>query len=54
MRIFQAIRAIVFASATIAVRADSKSKLVKEFVKAASRKLTEVGQRGQRRLPLTG
>ena len=38
----------------LAVRADSKSKLVNEFVKAAGRKLTEIGQRGQSRLPLTG
>jgi len=38
----------------LAVRADSKSRLVNEFVKAAGRKLSEVGQRGQSRLPLTG
>lgn len=38
----------------LAVRADSKSKSVNEFVKAAGRKLTEIGQRGQTRLPLTG
>jgi DNA-binding transcriptional LysR family regulator len=38
----------------LAVRADSKSRLVNEFVKAAGRKLSEVGQRGQGRLPLTG
>lgn len=39
---------------SLAVRADSKSRLVNEFVKAAGRKLSEVGQRGQSRLPLTG
>ena len=39
---------------SLAVRADSKSRLVNEFVKAAGRKLGEVGQRGQGRLPLTG
>jgi DNA-binding transcriptional LysR family regulator len=39
---------------SLAVRADSKSKLVNEFVKAAGRKLTEVGQKGQTRLPLAG
>ena len=39
---------------SLAVRADSKSKLVNEFVKAAGRKLADVGQRGQSRLPLTG
>ncbi len=39
---------------SLAVRADSKSKLVKEFVKATGRKLTDLGQRGQSRLPLTG
>jgi DNA-binding transcriptional LysR family regulator len=39
---------------SLAVRADSKSKLVNEFVKPAGRKLAEVGQRGQSRLPLTG
>jgi DNA-binding transcriptional LysR family regulator len=38
----------------LAVRADSKSRLVNEFVKAAGRKLSEVGQRMQSRLPLTG
>jgi DNA-binding transcriptional LysR family regulator len=36
---------------SLAVRADSKSKMVTEFVKAAGRKLNEPGQR---RLPLTG
>ncbi|HEX3660439.1 MAG TPA: LysR family transcriptional regulator [Acidobacteriaceae bacterium] len=39
---------------SLAVLADSKSRLVNEFVKAAGRKLSEVGQRGQTRLPLTG
>jgi DNA-binding transcriptional LysR family regulator len=39
---------------SLAVRVDSKSKLVNEFVKAAGRKLNEIGQRGQGRLPLTG
>jgi DNA-binding transcriptional LysR family regulator len=39
---------------SLAVRADSKSRMVNEFVKAAGRKLSEVGQRGQSRLPLTG
>ena len=39
---------------SLAVRADSRSKLVNEFVKAAGRKFTEVGHRGQRKLPLTG
>lgn len=39
---------------SLAVRADSKSRLVNEFVKAAGRKLIEVGQRTQGRLPLTG
>ncbi len=39
---------------SLAVRADSKSRLVNEFVKAAGRKLGEVGQRTQGRLPLTG
>ncbi|MEG9431910.1 LysR family transcriptional regulator [Terriglobus sp. ADX1] len=39
---------------SLAVRADSKSRLVNEFVKAAGRRLSEVGQRAQRRLPLTG
>ena len=38
----------------LAVRADSKSRLVNEFVKAVGRKLSEVAQRGQSRLPLTG
>jgi DNA-binding transcriptional LysR family regulator len=38
----------------LAVRADSKSRLVNEFVKAAGRKFGEVGQRTQSRLPLTG
>jgi DNA-binding transcriptional LysR family regulator len=39
---------------SLAVRADSKSKLVNEFVKAAGRKLGEVGHRRQNKLPLTG
>ncbi len=39
---------------SLAVRGDSKSRLVTEFVKAAGRKLSEAGQRGQSRLPLTG
>lgn len=39
---------------SLAVRADSKSKLVNEFVKAAGRKLSDLGQRAQSRLPLTG
>ncbi len=39
---------------SLAVRADSKSRLVNEFVKAAGRKWSEVGQRTQSRLPLTG
>jgi DNA-binding transcriptional LysR family regulator len=39
---------------SLAVRADSKSRLVNEFVKAAGRKLSGVGQRRQSRLPLTG
>lgn len=39
---------------SLAVRADSKSRLVNEFVKAAGRKLSEVGQRRQSKLPLTG
>src|SRR6187402_2098751 len=38
----------------LSVRADSKSKLVNEFVKAAGRRLTDAAQRGQSRLPLTG
>jgi DNA-binding transcriptional LysR family regulator len=39
---------------SLAVRVDSKSRLVNEFVRAAGRKLSEVGQRRQSRLPLTG
>lgn len=39
---------------SLAVRADSKSRLVNEFVKAAGRKLSESGQKGQGRLPMTG
>lgn len=38
---------------SLAVRADSKSRLVNEFVKAAGRKLAGMGQRTQARLPLT-
>ncbi len=38
----------------LVVRADNKSRLVTEFVKAAGRKLGELGQRTQSRLPLTG
>jgi len=37
----------------LAVRTDSKSRLVNEFVKAAGRKLAGMGQRTQARLPLT-
>ena len=36
----------------LAVRADSKSRLVKEFVKAAGRKLDGIVQTAQRKLPL--
>lgn len=39
---------------SLAVRADSKSRLVNEFVRAAGRKLGEAGQQMQNRLPLTG
>jgi DNA-binding transcriptional LysR family regulator len=38
----------------LTVRADSKSRLVNEFVKAAGRKLSEFGKQRQSRLPLTG
>jgi DNA-binding transcriptional LysR family regulator len=38
----------------LAVRADSKSRLVKEFVRATSRKLDSLIQKQQRQLPLTG
>ena len=38
----------------LAMRADSKSRLVKEFVRATSRKLSSVTQNQQRQLPLTG
>ena len=38
----------------LAVRADSKSRFVNEFVKATARKLSRVGQPVQRQLPLTG
>jgi DNA-binding transcriptional LysR family regulator len=37
---------------SIAVRADTKSRLVKEFVKAAGRKFGVIGQTAQRKLPL--
>lgn len=37
----------------LAVHAESKSRLVREFVKAVGRKLGGIEQRGQRRLPLT-
>ena len=39
---------------SLAVRVDSKSRLVNEFVKAAGKKFGSVGQRTQGRLPLTG
>ena len=39
---------------SLAVRADSKSRLVMEFVKAAGRRLGTIGQRTQGTLPLTG
>ena len=38
--------------ASLAVRADNKSRLVKEFVKAAGRKFGSIGQAAQRKLPL--
>jgi len=38
----------------LAMRSDSKSRLVKEFVKATSRKLADIRQVVQGRLPLTG
>jgi hypothetical protein len=38
----------------LAMRADSKSRLVKEFVRATSRKLDSLMQKQQRQLPLTG
>lgn len=38
----------------LAMRADSKSRLVTEFVKAASRKLSSIKPSAQRRLSLTG
>lgn len=38
---------------SLAVHAESKSRLVNEFVKAVGRKLGGIEQRGQRRLPLT-
>lgn len=37
---------------SLAVRADSKSRLVNEFVKATGRKFGSVGQTAQRKLPL--
>jgi DNA-binding transcriptional LysR family regulator len=39
---------------SLAVRVDSKSRLVNEFVKAAGKKFGGIGQRAQGRLPLTG
>jgi DNA-binding transcriptional LysR family regulator len=39
---------------SLAVHADSRSRLVSEFVKAAGRKLSEFGERTQNKLPLTG
>jgi DNA-binding transcriptional LysR family regulator len=39
---------------SLAVRVDSKSRLVNEFIKAAGKKFGSVGQRTQGRLPLTG
>lgn len=38
----------------LAMRSDSKSRLVKEFVRATSRKLDSLTQKRQRQLPLTG
>ena len=37
---------------SLAMRADSKSRLVNEFVKAAGRKFSGIGQTAQRKLPL--
>ena len=37
---------------SLAMRADTKSRLVKEFVKAAGRKFGSIGQAAQRNLPL--
>jgi hypothetical protein len=37
---------------SLAMRADSKSRLVNEFVKAAGRKFGVIGQTAQRKLPL--
>ncbi len=37
---------------SLAMRADSKSRLVNEFVKAAGRKFGSIGQAAQRKLPL--
>lgn len=39
---------------SLAVRVDSRSRFVNEFVKAAGRKFSDVGLRKQGRLPLTG
>jgi DNA-binding transcriptional LysR family regulator len=39
---------------SLAMRADSKSRLVKEFVRATSRKLDSMMQKQQKQLPLTG
>jgi len=38
----------------LAVRSDTKSRLVKEFVRATSRKVDSIGLKIQARLPLTG
>jgi DNA-binding transcriptional LysR family regulator len=38
----------------LAVRSDTKSRLVKEFVRATSRKMASLALKPQRRLPLTG
>ena len=38
---------------SLAMRADSKSRLVTEFVKAAGRKFGVIGQAAQKKLPLT-
>ncbi|WP_263359678.1 LysR family transcriptional regulator [Acidicapsa ligni] len=38
----------------LAVRSDTKSRLVKEFVRATSRKIDNLGHKIQSRLPLTG
>jgi hypothetical protein len=39
---------------SLAVRSDTKSRLVKEFVRASSRKMENIGLKVQSRLPLTG